>query len=412
MQKTQNAAILALTIALATLFANHLGAVSPGGVEGYTLWGSPQPSLLQSGRGLSLFCVQQPDSSDEAVYWKIEGDSLRDIVMTNRRKANLNDCGYINFAKIDQCKPQISTYYNGRLNGRNLRLCFGKGGRNVPVSRLGQNAETVLYDRVLNAAERLKVETYLALKHNVTLLHDNRASDYRLLWDRTQLEVFSHNIAGIARDDSSALAKETLQTSALTFQALRPLENFDFVLVGDNAGKLQFDDDTITVYLDRKWTATVTCDSISVDVRLDNSQLAELLDQTAIESFRLDVDGILYTADKAGNFRNVTLKKGANTIGVTADGSKLKRDKAGGIFANMEVYPNPTTDGNVRIRTLMPEEMGLTVRLYDASGRFISQRNDLADRFHDVTVNLPSPGIYMIQLCTLKETTNLSIIRK
>lgn len=412
MQKTQNAAILALTIALATLFANHLGAVSPGGVEGYTHWGSPRPSQLQSGRGVSLFCVQQPDSSAEAVYWKIEGDSLRDIVMTNRRKANLNDCGYINFAKNDLCKPQISTYYNGRLNGRNLWLCFGKGGRDVPVNRLGQNAETVLYNRVLNAAERLKVETYLALKHSVTLLHDYRASDNRLLWDHSQFEVFSHNIAGIARDDSSALAKETLQTSVLTFRALRPLDNLDFVLVGDNGGNLCFGNDTATVSLEREWKASVTCDTISVDVRLDNSQLAELLDQTAIESFRLDVNGTPYTADEAGYFRNVTLKKGVNSLSVTADGNKLRRATDGSIFANMEVYPNPTTDGNVRIRILMPEEMGLTVKLYDANGRFIGQRNDLAGTFHDVTLNLPYNGIFMVQLCTLKETKNLSIIRK
>ena len=137
-----------------------------------------------------------------------------------------------------------------------------------------------------------------------------------------------------------------------------------------------------------------------------------MLDQTAIESFRLDVNGTPYTADEAGYFRNVTLKKGVNSLSVTADGNKLRRATDGSIFANMEVYPNPTTDGNVRIRILMPEEMGLTIKLYDANGRFIGQRNDLAGKFHDVTLNLPYNGIFMVQLCTLKETKNLSIIRK
>lgn len=412
MQKTQNAAILASLTALLAIGAGNLWAAAPGGVKGYCAWGSPHSQKIAGGKGVSVFCVQQPDSAGEALYWKISGDSLRDIVMTNKRKANLTDCEYINFGGVDTRQKQINTYHNGRIEGKNLQLRFDKGGTPVPVNRQGNSGEVVVYNRVLNSVERLKVETYLALHHDVTLQNNYLASDNSLVWNHTALEEYSHNISGIARDDSSALQKDTLQSTALTLRSNRPLDNLDFVLVGDNGGNLCFGNDTATVSLEREWKASVTFDTISVDVRLDNSQLAELLDQTAIESFRLDVNGTPYTADEAGYFRNVTLKKGVNSLSVTADGNKLRRATDGSIFANMEVYPNPTTDGNVRIRILMPEEMGLTVKLYDANGRFIGQRNDLAGTFHDVTLNLPYNGIFMVQLCTLKETKNLSIIRK
>lgn len=412
MQKTQNVALLASVMTLMSVFVTNLWAAAPGGVKGYIHWGKPQVKEIVSGKGVSLFCVQQPDSVSESVYWKISGDSLRDIVMTNKRKANLNDCEYINFGGLNQKKSQISTYYNGRLAGKNLQLKFEKAEKAVPVKKQGTSDEVVLYDRVLNTVERLKVETYLALHNDVTLQNNYIASDNKLVWNRAALENYSNNISGIVRDDASAFEKDTLQTTALTIRSLRKLQNKDFVLVGDNDGKLRFGDDTTEVELERKWVASVTCDTMSVDITLDNSQLAEMLDNTAIESFRLNVDGNTYAADEKGIFKNVMLKKGVNNIGITADGSKLKRTDNGSVFADMEVYPNPTTDGNVRIRIQMLEENGLTVKLYDSNGRFIGQSNNLADRFHDVTVNLPYNGVFMVQLCTLKETKTLSLIRK
>lgn len=412
MQKAQDVAILATLMVVATMFASNLWAAAPGGVKGYTLWGQPQTQAIESGKGVSLFCVQQPDSANEAVYWKISGDSLQDILMTNKRKANLNDCEYINFGSVDQEEKQITTYNNGRMKGSNLKLDFARGNAKVPVEKTGVSDEVVLYNRVLNAVERLKVETYLALHHDVTLQNNYLASDRQLVWDRTSLEEYSHNISGIARDDSSALKKDTLKTTALTFRSLRKLNNHDFVLVGDNDGKLRFGSDTTEVSLDREWVASVSCDTMSVDITLDNDQIEEMLDKEAVKSFRLKVDSTSYTADEEGVFRNVTLKKGVNSIAVTADGTKLVRTQDGSLFANMEVYPNPTTDGNVRIRVQMPQESGLVVKLFDPSGRFLGQSSDTKDLYHDITINLPYSGIFMVQLHTLKETKTLSLIRK
>ena len=410
MQKAQNVALLATVIAL--LSVCNLWAAAPGGVKGYALWGQPQSQNIESGKGVSLFCVQQPDSANEAVYWKISGDSLQDILMTNKRKANLNDCEYINFGSIDPNQQQISTYNNGRMTGKNLKLEFAKGNASVPVEKTGISDEVVLYNRVLNSVERLKVETYLALNHDITLQNNYIASDKQLVWNRTSLEAYSHHISGIARDDSSALKKDTLKTTALVFRSNRPLDNHDFVLVGDNNGKLRFGSDTTEVSLDREWVASVTCDTMSVDITLDDDQIEEMLDKEVVKSFRLKVDSVSYTADEEGVFRNVLLNKGVNSIAVTADGKKLVRTTGEGMFKEMQVYPNPTTDGNVRIRIQMPEESGLVVRLYAPNGNFIGQSNDTKDQYHDININLPYSGVFMVQLHTLKETKTISLIRK
>ena len=370
------------------------------------------PHFIESVKGVSLFCVQRPDSADEAVYWKISGDSLQDILMTNKRKANLNDCEYINFGGIVQEKRQITTYSNGRMTGKNLKLEFARGNANVPVKKTGVSDEVVLYNRVLNSVERLKVESYLALSYDITLQNNYLSSDRQLVWDRTSLEEYSHNISGIARDDSSSLKKDTLKTTALTFRSLRTLNNHEFVLAGDNNGKLRFANDTTEVALEREWVASVSCDTVSVDITLDDGQIEELLDIEAVKSFRLNVDGNVYTADEEGVFRNVTLKKGVSNISVTADGSKLVRARDGSLFANMEVYPNPTTDGNVRIRVQMPQESGLIVKLFDPSGRFLGQSSNTKDLYHDITVTLPYSGVFMVQLHTLKESKTISLIRR
>lgn len=75
----------------------------------------------------------------------------------------------------------------------------------------GRIPEVVLYNRVLNADEREKVNTYMAIRYGLTLGHDYVASD----WNGTTGTVFyaldgtyDHDIAGIARDDNGTLLQK------------------------------------------------------------------------------------------------------------------------------------------------------------------------------------------------------------
>ena len=74
----------------------------------------------------------------------------------------------------------------------------------------GQIAEVVLYSSQLSAADRNRVESYLALKHGVTL-NQTTATNYvasdgtTKVWDATVNATYSNNIAGIGRDDTGGL---------------------------------------------------------------------------------------------------------------------------------------------------------------------------------------------------------------
>ncbi len=76
----------------------------------------------------------------------------------------------------------------------------------------GHIAEVIFYDKQLSATERHKVESYLALKYGIEL--DNTgggtAGDYinsagTTFWDASANSTYHHNVAGIGRDDDSAL---------------------------------------------------------------------------------------------------------------------------------------------------------------------------------------------------------------
>lgn len=72
-------------------------------------------------------------------------------------------------------------------------------------------AEVILYSRTLTAAERNKVESYLAVKYGFTLAqtgtdaNDYTAASGTVIWDRVANTTFINNITGVGRDDSSAL---------------------------------------------------------------------------------------------------------------------------------------------------------------------------------------------------------------
>lgn len=72
-------------------------------------------------------------------------------------------------------------------------------------------AEEILYSRTLTAAERNKVESYLAVKYGITLdqgstnANDYTSSNGTITWNRANNLPFSNNITGIGRDDNSGL---------------------------------------------------------------------------------------------------------------------------------------------------------------------------------------------------------------
>ncbi|RRJ63283.1 hypothetical protein EHV15_10385 [Paenibacillus oralis] len=73
----------------------------------------------------------------------------------------------------------------------------------------GLVTETIIYNRVLEAYEKNKVNSYLALKYGITLNNDYVASDWdgaagTAFWDTNSNTAYNNRVTGIGRDDLGA----------------------------------------------------------------------------------------------------------------------------------------------------------------------------------------------------------------
>jgi len=77
--------------------------------------------------------------------------------------------------------------------------------------------EVITYNTLLTAAERRRVNTYLSIKYGITM-DQTAATDYlasdgtTILWNGTSNVTYNKNIAGISRDDFSALNQKQSQS--------------------------------------------------------------------------------------------------------------------------------------------------------------------------------------------------------
>ena len=119
----------------------------------------------------------------------------------------------------------------------------------------------------------------------------------------------------------------------------------------------------------------------------------------------------LMTTDISGNTdeKEFTI----TSTGIAEVPSDDNTDTSGSnVFANMEVSPNPTTDGYVKVKTEFSEERPLTVSLYSHGGALLSSTTFASDTYHELTVSLPSVGIYLLRLKSMTEEKTVKLTRK
>ena len=87
-------------------------------------------------------------------------------------------------------------------------LLFNADGR--PFT--GYCPEMIVYGRMLSQKERLKVETYLAIKYGITLGGSYMAPDNQLIWDNSD-SLYHHRVTAIAKYSDSSLSQMMSTTS-------------------------------------------------------------------------------------------------------------------------------------------------------------------------------------------------------
>lgn len=214
----------------------------------------------------TCFAVYQPeDTLSEMVVWSQEGNSAGNLVLTDRRMADLADIKYMNFVNRPAGKPAINTYtqFKEKNNSTASQVLWVGNRPGLPVLPAtpfrGVIPELILYNRVLTNAERARVESYLALKYGLTLSPLGteaylNASGARI-WDFKTNRQYSNNIAGAGRDDLSGFYQKQSESSqtpgllVLGIGAIFPdntknpalIENNSFHIWGDNNAALDFE---------------------------------------------------------------------------------------------------------------------------------------------------------------------------
>ncbi len=163
-------------------------------------------------------------------------------------------------------------------------------------------AEVIIYSSTLSAAERNKIESYLAVKYGFTLnqaaTNNNNyvASNATVTWDRVLNSSYANDITGIGRDDATALMQKqskSINTTALvtlyngtypggTFPLLNSANtnsfsnDLSFLLVGDNGGTTTINQcafDGTAQRMQRIWKASSTGTVFPLTISVDQASV-------------------------------------------------------------------------------------------------------------------------------------------
>ena len=242
---------------------------SPGGVAGFVKWvngNDNTPVQLAGAGGLTFIGVGKIQKEGEQLLWNVSTQTGKtERVQTTARTANLTKGTFMNYTGRDTL-PQLRLYAYSTSSANGTRGTFNVGGmtkEKLPVKALKNGMmEYVVYDRALTAAERMRVESALALRHGITLAHSYLNSKGETIRNYYRLKTYNHRVAGIIGDATSKLDRtigESSEGDAVIKVSARSINEGASFLWGDNAKQVSFVADKGNgKWMQRRWAATTT----------------------------------------------------------------------------------------------------------------------------------------------------------
>lgn len=192
---------------------------------------------------------------------------------------------------------RFGIYYNGAFE--NI-LAEAGGALTFPVPRIGAResgnnglngdiSEFIFYNRDISAAERNRIDSYLAIKYGITLdqtsLTNYTASTGTVVFPATTTHSsYNRDIAGIGRDAVSRLNQSNSQSvnanAVVRIQNPASLDDLDYLMWGSNGVSLttvnnaDVDGTVIKRRLERVWRIAETGETGTVTISFDLSAIA------------------------------------------------------------------------------------------------------------------------------------------
>ena len=418
-----------LAIHITMLFCLAANAQNmPGGVSMPQVWNKANKSisitdtLPQNTIGLTAFQVVVPTAESENATMT-SGQTL----VTSRRVAEPSSAQYINFSdNIPTNIPRIISIRR-RLTEADTTILTA----NLPLSENADSiCESIIYNRMLSSRERQKVDTYLALKYGVTLDQtiptSYVSSDGQVVWDAVANAEFSHHIFGMCNDTISkfySTKASNAEEKNLVIIKTDSIESMSYVVCGDDNNALKYiRKEGQPKRLGRTWKIMTTGNTPqSVTIKFDAERIEEAFPLEDGEHYWLAINDTAYkkSADlgsRKAQFGNVPLRDGMTFTIVAAKGDEqpeieeTQEDKSS-IYA-VAVTPNPTTDGHVNLRIRLREEAAVKVSLYGLDGHQYATMSSSDSDFYNVTVTLPSVGVWVATVESGDSKQSYKLIRK
>ena len=185
-------------------------AQTPGGVDKPMVWSRDSASVrVSAGAGLTYIGVSKVYGEKEQAIWSLGSGRSITRIQTTERAANLGDGTFMNYAKESLPEMRLYSYTTSSNMSNGQTLHIGRNGNTkLPVKNLdGRTVEYTVFDRRLSDTERCRVESYLALKYDVSLRSSYLNSRNEVIWNGYANKAYSHRIAGLISDRASALHK-------------------------------------------------------------------------------------------------------------------------------------------------------------------------------------------------------------
>ncbi len=281
------------------------------------------PSLVFTGKGglsinlsnielnnFTFFTVYQSKTpSSENILWHFSKNQQPELVLTTGRMADLEEIKYMNFNDLYPLNPKVNTYVQQKTKDsiapvtQMLNIGNKPSNPKLPISEFsGLIPEFILFDRVLNRDEQIRVASYLSLKYGITLSEPEATylnSSGNIIWDGASYSDYHYNIAAIARDDSSGLFQRTAwssnQSELLSISTKDSLENNSFLMWGDNNLPLNEGENSngVPTLLQKKWLV-IPCGlsrPITTELVIDTRQLDVALPEKPVYWLAIDRSG-------------------------------------------------------------------------------------------------------------------------
>lgn len=297
----------------------------------------------------------------------------------------------------------------GAIQSSVVILPKSKGLLSVEGSDSADIHEMMLYTRTLSDLERQKAETYLAIKHDITISeYVSESGD--TLWDNGDGQT--RRVFGMAHDSILGLYKTTCgDIEGLTIEATDSLKAGDYLLWGEKSG----------LSVERKWRIVregLAGKTVIAKV-VRNGQWRE---QEPVAVLKEERDGIstetqykavnkdnshYYFAVRFGDGKRSTyefsLSANDSLSNTLADTPMEKRHKHGEATSpatasdtggTVELYPNPASDFVV-IKGLEGEKK--EVEIINAVG-LTCKKNILGENERSIDISALAPGHYIVVL--------------